>query len=133
MRTIRPKLGVFSKMLKIQLFCSFITQLVKMLQQWSLYDVKEDILPFVLNKETPLSNIWLLRYKLNSFGCSLTNLKRTKCEAFARRHITKKQVLCHGSKIFKHPCRDYDEMGQAPHIRQGICIVVQGPSPRPFG
>ena len=46
-RTVRPKLGVFSKMFKIQLFCCFITQLVKMLQQWSLCDVIEDILPFV--------------------------------------------------------------------------------------
>ena len=28
-----------------------------------------DILPFVLNTERPLSDIWLLRYKQNSFGC----------------------------------------------------------------
>ena len=56
-------------MFKIQLFCCFITQLVKMLQLWSLYDVIEDILPFVLNTKRPLSDIWLLRYKQNSFGC----------------------------------------------------------------
>ena len=68
-RTIRPKLGVFSKMFKIQLFCCFITQLVKKLQQWSLYEVIEDILPFVLNTKRPLSDIWLLSYKQNSFGC----------------------------------------------------------------
>ena len=68
-RTVRPKLGVFSKMFKIQLFCCFITQLVKMLQQWSLYDVIEDILPFVLNTKRPLSDIWLPSYKQNSFGC----------------------------------------------------------------
>ena len=29
----------------------------------------EDILPFVLNTKRPLSDIWLLRYKQNSFGC----------------------------------------------------------------
>ena len=40
-----------------------------MLQQWSLYDVIVDILPFVLNTKRPLSDIWLLRYKQNSFGC----------------------------------------------------------------
>ena len=40
-----------------------------MLQQWSLYEVIEDILPFVLNTKPPLSNIWLLRYKQNRFGC----------------------------------------------------------------
>ena len=62
-------LGVFYKMFKIQLFCHFITQLVKMLQQWSLHDVIEDILPFVLNTKRPLSDIWLLSYKQNSFGC----------------------------------------------------------------
>ena len=68
-RTVRPNLGVFSKMFKIQLFCCFITQLVKKLQQWSLYEVIEDILPIVLNTKWPLTNIWLLSYKRNSFGC----------------------------------------------------------------
>ena len=29
----------------------------------------EDILPFVLNTKRPLCDIWLLRYKQNSFGC----------------------------------------------------------------
>ena len=57
-RTIRPKLGVFSKMFKIQLFCCFITQLVKKLQQWSLYEVIEDILPFVFNTKQPPSDIY---------------------------------------------------------------------------
>ena len=68
-RTVRPKLGVFSKMFTIQLFCCFITQLVKKLQQWSLYEVIEDILLIVLNTKQPLSDIWLLSYKQNSFGC----------------------------------------------------------------
>ena len=64
-----PKVGCFFKIVKIQLFCCFITQLVKNLQQWSLYVVIEDILPFVLNTKRPLSNIWFLRSKKNNFGC----------------------------------------------------------------
>ena len=62
-------------MFKIQRFCCFITQLVKMLQQWSLHDLIEDILPFVLNTKRPLSDIWLLRYKQYSFGCFWQNRK----------------------------------------------------------
>ena len=68
-----PEVGCFFKMFKIQLFCCFITQLVKKLQQWSLYQVIEDILLFVLNTKRPLSDIWLLRYKQNSFGCFRRN------------------------------------------------------------
>ena len=68
-RTAHPKLGVFFKIVKIQLFDCFMTQLVKKLQQWALYEVIEDILPFVLNTKRLLSVIWLLRYKQNSFGC----------------------------------------------------------------
>ena len=74
-RTIRPKLGVFSIFSKYSFFCCFITQLVKKLQQRSLYKVIEDILPFVLNTKRPLSDIWLLSYKQNSFGCFLKKLK----------------------------------------------------------
>ena len=36
---------------------------------WSLYEVIEDIMPFVLNTKRSLSDIWLLRYKPNTFGC----------------------------------------------------------------
>ena len=73
-RTIRPKLGVFSNFSKYSFFCCFITQLVKKLQQRSLYKVIEDILPFVLNTKRPLSDIWLLSYKQNSFGCFLKKI-----------------------------------------------------------
>ena len=66
---VRPKLGVFSKLSKYSFFCCFFTRLVKKLEQWSLYEVIEDILPFVLNTKRPLSNIWLLRYEQNSAGC----------------------------------------------------------------
>ena len=62
-------------MFKIQFFGRFITQLVKKLQQWSLYEVIEDTLPFVLNTKRPLGNIWLLSYKQNSFVCFLIKLK----------------------------------------------------------
>ena len=62
------KVGCFCKVFKIQLFCCFTTQLVKKLQQWSLFEMIEDILPFVLNRKRPLSDICLLRYKQNSFG-----------------------------------------------------------------
>ena len=74
-RTAHPKLGVFFKIVKIQLFDCFIAQLVKKLQQWSLYEVIEDILPFVLNTKRPLSDIWLVSYKQNSFGCFLKKWK----------------------------------------------------------
>ena len=82
-----PEVGCFFKMFKIQLFCCFITQLVKMLQQWSLYDVIEDILSFVLNTKRPLSDIWLLRYEQNSFGCFWKN---SECNFFQK---TPKTVL----------------------------------------
>ena len=70
-----PKVGCFFKMFKIQHFCCFITPLVKKLQQWSLYEVIEETLPFVLNTERPLSDICLLSYKQNSFGCFYKKLK----------------------------------------------------------
>ena len=59
---------VFFKIVKMQLFCCFITQLVKKLQQWSFYEVIEDILPFVFDTKRVLSDNWLLRYKKNRFG-----------------------------------------------------------------
>ena len=68
MCTVRPKLGVFSKLSKYSFFCCFITWLVKKLQQWSLYEVVEDILPFIFDTKRPLSDIWLLSYKQNNFG-----------------------------------------------------------------
>ena len=33
----------------------------------------KDILPFVLSTKRPLSDIWLLRYKQNNFGCFQKN------------------------------------------------------------
>ena len=48
-----------------------ISQHVKKLQHGSLYEVIEDIIPFVLNTKRPLSYIWLLSYEKNSFGCFL--------------------------------------------------------------
>ena len=42
-----------------------------MLQQWLLYEVIEDILPFVLNTKWPLSDIWLLSYEAYTLRCVL--------------------------------------------------------------
>ena len=64
-----PKLGVFCYFLKYSILVAVISQLVKKLQQWSSDEVIENILPLVLNTKRPLSDIWLLRYKQNSFGC----------------------------------------------------------------
>ena len=75
MCTVRPKLGVFLKNVKMQLFCCFITQLVKKLHQWSLYEVINDILPLVLNTKRPLGDIWLLIYKQNKFGCFIKKIR----------------------------------------------------------
>ena len=41
-----PKLGVFLQTYEIQLFCCFITQLIKNLHQWSLYEVLEYAIRF---------------------------------------------------------------------------------------
>ena len=73
--TVHPKLGVFSRLLKFNILVALITQLIKKLQQWSLYEVIEDIMPFVLNTKRPLSDIWLPSYEQNSFGCFLNKLK----------------------------------------------------------
>ena len=66
--TVKDAVGE-SSVFKVSGFSLVISQLVKMLQQWSLYEVIEDILLFVLNTKRPLSDIWLLRYKQNGFGC----------------------------------------------------------------
>ena len=68
-RNHTPKVGCFCKIVEIQLFCCFISQLVKKLHQLSLYEGLKDILTFVFNTKWHLSDIWLLRYKQNSFGC----------------------------------------------------------------
>ena len=66
----KPEIGCFfPQIYQIQHFCCFVTQLIKKLQQWSLCEVIEDILSFVMNTKRPLSDIWLLRYKQNTFGC----------------------------------------------------------------
>ena len=57
-RTKHTKLGVFSCFPKYSIIVAVISQLVKKLQQWFLYEVIEDILPFVLNTKRPLSDIW---------------------------------------------------------------------------
>ena len=65
----RPKVGCFFIIVKMQDFCSFITQLVNRLQQLSLHNVREDILPLVLTTKRPLIDIWMLKFMQKSFGC----------------------------------------------------------------
>ena len=65
-----PKIGCFPP----KFFC-LVTQRVQKQGHWSLYEVIEDILPFVLNTKRSLSDIWPLSYKRNSFGCFLKKLK----------------------------------------------------------
>ena len=108
-RTIRPKLGVFSIFSKYSFFCCFITQLVKKLQQWSLYEVIEDILPFVLNTKRPLSDIWLLRYKQNSFGCFQEN---SECKFFL-----KTEAVLYSKRTAGYP--------QSPHIKTIASAFLQ--------
>ena len=54
------KLVFFCYFPKSSILVALISQLAKKLQQWSLYEVIEDILPFILNTKRPLSDIWLL-------------------------------------------------------------------------
>ena len=101
--TTPQKLGVFSTFSKYSFLCCFITQLIKKLQQWSLYEVIKDILPFVLNTKRPLSDIRLLRYKQNSFGCFQEN---TKCNFFKKHPklfclYLSNQISLRGRFVFK--------------------------------
>ena len=75
-----PRLSLHLVLLfsKYSIIVAVISQLLKMLQHWSLYDVIEVTLPFVLNTKQPLCDIWLLRYKQNSFGCFQKN-SEVKC------------------------------------------------------
>ena len=61
--TKHPKLGVFFYFPNYSILVVVISMHVKKLQQWSLYEVIEGFLLFVLNTKRPLSNIWLLGYK----------------------------------------------------------------------
>ena len=60
--------------LTLAVFCCFINQLVKKLQQWPLFQSIDDILSFVLNTKLLLSDIWLLKYEQNSFGMDMVGL-----------------------------------------------------------
>ena len=73
--TARPKLGVFYYYPKYSFIVAFTYQRTQKPQQWSLIEVIEDILPFVFNTKRTLSNIWLLSYKQNNFGCFWEKLK----------------------------------------------------------
>ena len=60
-RTMLPKMFCFLLMFfKMQHFGCLISRLLKM------HDVKENILPLVLNTKQPLSDIWYLRFQQNN-------------------------------------------------------------------
>ena len=67
---------VFFQKFQNTAFCCFITRLVKKLQHWSLYEVIEDILLFILNTKLPLSNIWLLSYEQNNLSPQVIQAKK---------------------------------------------------------
>ena len=98
-----PQIGCFLLFPKHSILVAAISQLVKKLQQWSSDEVIEDILPFVLNTKRPLSDIWLLRYKQNNFGCFRKKLKFY----FFRKHpklfclYLSNQILLRGCFVFK--------------------------------
>ena len=64
-----PEVGSFHYFPKYSFIVAFISQLKQKPQQWSIFEVIENILPFVLNTKRRLSDICLLRYVQNSFGC----------------------------------------------------------------
>ena len=59
----------FLKHFQYTAFCLLYYSACKKLQEWSLYEVKEDILLFVFNTKQHLRDIWLLSYKQNRFWC----------------------------------------------------------------
>ena len=65
----RPNLGVFSYYPKCNILIAVVSWLVDKLQLCSLCKMIEDILPFVFNTESPLTDVQLLRYEQNSSGC----------------------------------------------------------------
>ena len=80
-------------------------------EQWN---GAKDILPFVLNTKRPLSNIRLLRYKQNSFGCFQRNsevkffLKNTQ-NCFAYISVTKyrSEAVLYTKRTARYPLWPY--------------------------
>ena len=63
-RTVHPNLDVFQNFQNTAFLLLSYAACIKATTM-----VMEGILAFILNTKRPLSNIWLLRYKQNSFGC----------------------------------------------------------------
>ena len=85
MRTIRPKLGVFSKFMKFNKIGCFITQLVKKLQQWSLCEMIEDVLSFVLNTKRPQNIVFFSENTQNCFAHNSATKYRSEGVLYAKR------------------------------------------------
>ena len=62
-RTVHPNLDVFQNFQNTAFLLLSYAACIKATTM-----VMEGILAFILNTKRPLSNIWLLRYKQNSFG-----------------------------------------------------------------
>ena len=112
-----PDIGCFFQIYEIQhLYCFFI-QLVKRLRQRSLYKGIENILPFVLKTKRPLSDIWLLNYKQNSFGCFffdqievLNYFENTQnCFAYISATKYRSETVLYSNRTAGHPL--------SPHIK----------------
>ena len=67
--TTLPRLGVFSTFPKYTIFVTFMSQFTQRVQQWSFYEMMDNILPYVLNKKRPLADSWLWRYWQKRFEC----------------------------------------------------------------
>ena len=110
-------------MFKKQLFVFFITHLIKKLKQWSFYEEIEDILLFIFNTNRHLSDIWLLTYKQNSFGCFfdkneiLTFFKNTQ-NCFAYISATK---YCSEAVLYSKRTRGYPLSHNLETISVAIC------------
>ena len=118
--TKHPKLGVFSYFPKYSILVAIISQLVEKLQQWSLYEVVEDILPFVLNTKRPLSNIWLLSYKQNNFGCFWKKIEiviflenTQNCFAYISATKYRSEAVLYSKRTAGYPL--------SPHIKDHCC------------
>ena len=111
--TTHRKLEVFPYFPKYSIFVAFISQLTQKLQWWSLYEMIEDILPFVLDTERPLTDSWLSRYEQNSFGCNLQNCKtRNSSPCGGHAHLAQKT---HNELVILHcNCKCHDHCWSSP-------------------
>ena len=110
------QIGCFSQINEIQHLCCFITQLVKKLQQWSLYEVIEHILPFIWiqNGLWAIFGCWVISKTVLGVCWKIWNFE------FFRKH---QKLFIEGPPMIKAPSR-HIILGQNQHIRIVIVEVV---------